>query len=148
MKRKHHAFASLIKVGICAVFALGAAAQSQAQDKKVDPTGTWTWSTPGRDGGEARKSTLKLKAEGEKLTGKLAAPGRDGQTSELDISDGKVKDDEVSFTVTRESNGNKFTAKYSGKISGDSIKGKMEVEREGNTRSRDWEAKREVAEKK
>ena len=49
--------------------------------------------------------------------------------------------------MTREFNGNKFTAKYNGKISGDSIKGKIETERNGQSNSRDWEAKRE-AEKK
>ena len=141
MKRKH-ALASLIT---CAFLALGAVPQIQAQDKKVDPSGTWSWTAPGRDGGEARKSTLKLKAEGEKVTGTLSAPGRQGQSRDTEITNGKLKGDEISFDVTREFNGNKLTAKYSGKISGDTIKGKVETERDGNTRSRDWEAKREAA---
>ncbi len=112
--------------------------------RAADANGTWTWSTPGRDGGEARKSTLKLKADGEKLTGKLSSPGRQGgQAREVDITDGKVKGDELSFSVVREFNGNKMTIKYSGKVSGDSIKGKIETERDGNARSREWEAKRE-----
>ena len=34
-----------------------------------------------------------------------------------------------------------FTS-YSGKVSGDTIKGKAESERDGKTQSRDWEAKR------
>src|SRR5690242_7296585 len=34
-----------------------------------------------------------------------------------------------------------FTTKYDGKVTGDTIKGKMEFERDGETRSRDWEAK-------
>jgi len=58
-----------------------------------------------------------------------------------------LKGDEISFTVTREFNGNKVTSKYNGKISGDSIKGKIETERDGNNQSRDWNATRE-AEKK
>ena len=45
--------------------------------------------------------------------------------------------------MVREIQGNKMTAKYSGKITGDAIKGKIETERDGNTRSREWEAKRE-----
>ena len=49
--------------------------------------------------------------------------------------------------MTREFNGNKFTTKYAGKISGDTIKGKAESERDGQARSRDWEAKREAAKK-
>jgi hypothetical protein len=137
MQRKQNSLASLIKIGLCAVLVLGATVQA------ADPSGTWSWTTPGRNGGPERKSTLKLKAEGEKLTGKVSSPGREGQATETEISDGKVKGDEVSFAVTREFNGNKFTAKYSGKVAGDSIKGKVETERDGNVRSRDWEAKRE-----
>jgi hypothetical protein len=49
----------------------------------------------------------------------------------------------VSFTVTRERDGNKFVSKYSGKLEGDTIKGKIETERGGQTRSVDWVAKRE-----
>ena len=140
MKSTQNALTSLIKVAACAFLALGAVAQ--AQDKKADPTGTWKWSQPGRNGGPERKSTLKLKLEGEKVTGTLTAPGRGGESSDVAISEGKFKGDEISFAVTREVGGNKFTAKYNGKISGDSIKGKIETERNGQTQSRDWEAKR------
>jgi len=55
---------------------------------------------------------------------------------------GKIKGDEISFTVTREFNGNKRTMKYNGKITADAIKGKTEFERNGEAQSRDWEAKR------
>ena len=91
--------------------------------------------------------TLKLKVDGEKLTGTLSSPGRDGQTTETAIADGKVKGEEVSFTVTREFNGNKMVSKYNGKVSADAIKGKIESERNGQPQTRDWEAKRS-AEKK
>lgn len=110
----------------------------------ADVNGTWTWSTPGRDGGEPRKSTMTLKADGEKLTGTVASPGREGQTRETAIANGKIKGDEITFEVAREFQGNKVVAKYSGKVAGDTIKGKIETERDGNTRSRDWEAKREA----
>src|SRR5216110_2834421 len=134
MKRSQHALASLTQLVTCAILALGSVAQ--AQDKKADPTGAWTWTQPGRNGGPDRKSTLKLKADGDKLTGTISA-GRQG-APDTEISDGKVKGDEVSFNVTREFNGNKVTAKYNGKVSGDSIKGKIETERNGNARSVDW----------
>ena len=145
MKSTQNALTSLIKAAACAILALGAVAQ--AQDKKADPTGTWTWSQPGRNGGPERKSTLKLKLEGDKVTGTLSAPGRGGQSSDVAISDGKLKGDEISFAVIREVGGNKLTSKYNGKISGDSIKGKMEFDRNGQTQSRDWEAKRETEKK-
>ncbi len=133
---------TFIRTLACLALALGFAAQIHADDKKADATGTWTWTTPGRNGGEPRKMTLNLKAEGEKLTGKLGMPNRDGEVTETEISDGKVKGDDVSFTVTREFNGNKFVAKYSGKLSAGAIKGKMDFERNGESQSRDWEAKR------
>jgi hypothetical protein len=145
MKRLQHALASLTQIVTCAILTLGAVVQ--AQDKKADPTGTWTWTTPGRNGGPDRKSTLKLKVEGDKLTGTLSAPGRGGQSNDSAIADGKLKGDEISFTVIREFGGNKITAKYNGKISDDSIKGKIETERNGQANSRDWEAKRETEKK-
>ena len=121
---------------ICVIFALGLLAR--AEDKKVDPTGTWKWSitTPN---GQTRESTLKLKLDGEKLTGTIS-----GRGAETAIAEAKLKGEEISFEITREFNGNKVTTKYNGKISGDSIKGKMEFERDGQPQSRDWEAKREA----
>ncbi len=110
---------------------------ARAEDKKVDPAGTWKWSFTGQNG-QTRETTLKLKLDGEKLTGTVSGRGADTA-----IEDAKLNGDEISFQVTREFNGNKFTSKYTGKISGDTIKGKMEFERNGQAQSRDWEAKRE-----
>lgn len=121
-----------------------AAVSAQAEDKKADPTGTWTWTQQGRDGGQGREVTLKLKAEGEKLTGSLS--GRQG--NDTAIANGKIKGDEISFDVTREFQGNSFTSKYKGKVSGDTITGKIATERNGESRERDWTAKRKMEEKK
>jgi hypothetical protein len=139
MHLKHNNLTSIIKFGFCAILALGFLAETKAQDKKVD--GTWAWTMPGRNGGPERKMTLKLKTEGDKVTGTLTSPGRDGATTETKIEDAKLKGDEISFTVTREFNGNKMVSKYTGKV-GETIKGKIEFERNGETQSRDWEAKR------
>jgi hypothetical protein len=128
----------LLPAALCLAFTSGISAIA------ADASGTWTWSTPGRNGGEPRKSTLKLKVDGDKLTGTLSMPGRQGAAVDTNIEDGKVKGDEISFTVTREFNNNKMVAKYNGKLSGDSIKGKIESDRGGQTQSRDWEAKREA----
>jgi hypothetical protein len=136
---------SILLTAVAGLLAWGLSAPANAQDKKVDPTGTWTWSMGARGGGEARQMTLKLKLEGEKLTGTLGMPGREGaQGRETPIEEGKIKGDEISFQVTREIQGNKMVTKYSGKVSGDTIKGKTETERDGQTRSRDWEAKKQA----
>jgi len=126
----------LIKAALCCFLGL-LATTSRAADKN-DPTGTWKWSFTTQNG-DTRESTLNLKLDGDKLTGKMS--GRNGNDTE--IENGKVKDDQISFDVTRERNGNKFTTKYNGKISGDTITGKIETENNGQARSRDWNAKRE-----
>ena len=140
MQRKQIVLGSIFTFAACAFLALSAVSQAAA----ADASGTWTWSRPGRNGGEAQKTTLTLKVDGEKLTGSVTSPGRQGaEPRKTEIADGKVKGDEISFSVTREFNGNKMTSKYSGKVSADTIKGKTEFDRNGETQSRDWEAKRE-----
>ncbi len=108
----------------------------------ADASGNWTWSTPGRNGGPDRVSTLTLKTEGAKLTGKVSAPGRDGKAVETPIAEGKIEGDKLSFSLVREYNGNLTTNKFSGVVSADKITGKIESIRDGQPQSRDWEAKR------
>lgn len=127
-------FTSLLQ--LTASLLLTVALTGTAADKKNDPTGTWTWSVPGRDG-QTRTVTCKLKLDGDKLSGSMT--GRNGDVA---IQEAKIKGEDISFQVTREFNGNKVTTKYAGKLSGDSIKGKFESERDGQTQSRDWDAKR------
>jgi hypothetical protein len=141
MKRALTTIIPLLTLATCTFLTLGAVSQAQA----ADATGTWTWTRPARNGGQAQKMTLKLKADGEKLTGSVTSPGRQGgDPVKTEISEGKIKGDEISFTVTREINSNKMIAKYSGKVSADTIKGKVESERNGQPQSREWEAKREA----
>jgi hypothetical protein len=139
-------FAHVTSIVFSALLALGGISTVSAEDKAASATGTWSWTIQGRDGGAERKMTLALTQDGEKLTGKLSSPGRDGGAArETEIADGSVKGADVSFTVTREFNGNKMTSKYTGKLTADAITGKVESkDREGNDRSRDWTAKKEA----
>jgi hypothetical protein len=133
----------------CAILAMGAFVSAQAQTK-VDPTGTWTWTTPGGRGPNASTNatprmmtnTLVLKMDGDKLTGTLSAPGRQGAVTEIKVDDLKVTGDDISFSVSREYNGNTRTTKYSGKLTADTIKGKIESEGRNGPVSRDFEAKK------
>jgi hypothetical protein len=100
-----------------------------------DPTGTWKWET--EVNGQKRESTLKLKLDGDKLTG--ATVRGDQETA---IEEPTFKDGTVSFKVVRERNGVKTIRKYNGKLDGDTIKGKVETERDGKVETTDWEAKR------
>jgi hypothetical protein len=128
------------KIMLGAALVLGATFQVQADDKKVDPTGTYQWVMPGRNGGPDRTNSLALKLEGDTLTGKLTSPGRGGQTTETTINDATLTGADVSFTVVRTYNDNTFTNKYSGTIADGAIKGKIEFVRDGEAQSRDWKA--------
>src|SRR4051812_42690008 len=73
---------------------LGLVGAAAADDKaKADPTGTWKWTV--EFGGQQREQTLKLKLEGDKLTGSMV-----GRNQETPIEDARYKDGEVSFKVT------------------------------------------------
>lgn len=84
-------------------------------------TGTWKWTTQGFGGDQ--ETILKLKQEGDKLTGTISGIGGE----ESPISDGAVKGQDVTFKVVRDFGGNKFTTVYTGKLSGNSFKGKSEI---------------------
>jgi len=122
-------------IAVVALAVVGLAGAARAEDKP-NPTGTWKWTVEIQD--NKFEVTLKLKLDGEKLTGTIT--GRDNK--EIAIEDGKFKDGEISFKVVRERDGNKFTQMYSGKVSGDSFKGKSETEVNGEKRKREFEAKR------
>jgi hypothetical protein len=91
----------------------------------ADVTGKWTYEMQGRNG--AMTGTINLKADGGTLTGTVS--GRGGET---EISDGKIDGDTVSFSVVREFNGNKMVMKYTGTVSGEGIK--FKVQNEGSDR--------------
>jgi hypothetical protein len=121
-----------LALGVAIVAVMSMASVARAAD---DPNGTWKWDVKFQD--QTRSMTLKLKLDGDKLTGTF-----NGGKHETEIEDGTFKDGEISFNVIREYKGKKSTTKYSGKLSGDTIKGKVESERDGETHSHDWEAKR------
>ena len=89
----------------------------------ADVTGTWVGQMPGRQG-NTQEVTLKLKSEGDTLTGSMVTP-----RGEMKIDNGKVDGDNISFTQTMEFNGNTMKLMYKGKVSGTEIK--LTREREG-----------------
>lgn len=101
----------------------------------ADVTGKWTYEMQGRNG--TMTGTMNLKADGDKLTGTIAG-GRGGET---EIQDGKVEGNTITFNVVREFNGNKMTMKYTGTVTDEGIK--FKVEREGSDRPpREFTAKK------
>ena len=102
----------------------------------TNAAGIWKWSLAGQNG----DTVLKLKQDGEKLTGSYT-----NQFGKAEITDGLLKDGDVAFKVKREFNGQAFLIKYSGKLSGEKITGKCEFDVNGQARALDWEAKRDTA---
>ncbi len=124
----------ITQIIVCLTLTLCFAAR--AEDKKIDLNGSWKSSTTNQNG-QARETIYKLKVEDGKLSGTVS-----GRNGDIAIEDAKLTGDEITFSVTRENNGNKVVIKYTGKVNGDTIKGKAESQRDGKTQSRDWVAKR------
>ena len=104
----------------------------QAADAAV--AGKWTAQVPGRDG-QTRDVTFNFKTAGDKLTGTMS-----GRQGDVEITDGKVKGDEVSFDVTMTMQGNAMKMTYKGKVAGDEIK--FTRHREGSDRASEFVAHR------
>ena len=105
--------------------------------------GTWKWSPgfggrggPGGRGGGG--TTVTLKRDGDKLSGKLNAP----RLGEADIKHGRFRNGEVSFQIERERDGETSTNFYRGRFSADTITGRFTSEAGGRVRTNDWRAAR------
>lgn len=85
------------------------------------PEGNWQWLTQVRE--HRLEYSLKLKQDGDKISGKLTA--RKGQGVEM--RHGHYKNEEVAFEVEREREGEKFVSKFIGKLVGDVIRGRETV---------------------
>jgi hypothetical protein len=91
----------------------------------ADVTGKWMSESTGKGGPQ----TYTFKSDGSSLTGTVQG-GRGGP---IEIQNGKVDGDNVSFDVTRQGrDGNSMTIHYSGKVEGSSMT--LSFEMGGNTR--------------
>jgi hypothetical protein len=122
---------SLLVAALC-FLVLSLAHVASAQDAKV--AGSWDLSSAGR-GGNMMTQTLTLQQDGQKLTGTLK-----GQRGEAPVT-GTINGNNITFSVSRSTPNGEFKIDYTGTVSGDSMKGTMQVM--GN--SRDWTAKRSAA---
>jgi len=139
---KTHAAFSLKVLALAALFGFVVAGVHAEDKTKGSATGTWKWTRKTPDGQEQEISAT-FKQDGEKLTGKVMSP-----LGEVDVKNGKVKNNAISFEITFERDGNEIHAKFSGKLTGDMIKGKIELGDGDNKRTLDWEPKRAKEEKK
>ena len=115
-------------------------ADAEGKAPATNPTGTWKWN-PANPDGRIVEFTFTLRLQGETLTGTVTR-----STGTTTITNGVFKGDQVSFQTVREGKGGKTTTTYSGKLSGDTIKGKLEIHvlARDQVISSDWEVKREA----
>lgn len=100
------------KLGITLlVFTLGSVAALAA-----DFNGKWTADVPGRNG-NTQTINFDFHVDGSTLTGKVTT-----MRGDIDITNGKVDGDNISFDTVMNFNGNSMTATYTGKADGDTIK--------------------------
>ena len=110
-------------------------------EKKTDPTGTWKWERTRGD--NTRQYTLRVKLEGENVTGTYASR-RNNSDNESKIENAKLEGDKLSFRVIREFNDRKMTINMQGKVAEDTITGSGEFLFNGDSREFEWVAKRSV----
>jgi hypothetical protein len=97
----------------------------------ADVSGKWTYEGPGRGGNPGRPVTITLKADGMKLTGSVPGGGGRGgggggtPPADIEITNGKVDGNNISFEVKRTMGGNEVVTKYEGTLDGDSLKLKI-----------------------
>ena len=109
--------------------------------RAADIDGKWTADFDSQIG--QQKYVFELKADGEKLTGK-ATGERQGQTATVELKNGKIVKDEVSFTEPLKFQDQEIVIEYKGKLAGDELKLHRKV---GDLAEYDIVAKR-VVEKK
>jgi hypothetical protein len=84
----------------------------------ADVAGKWTSEFDSQIG--KQKYTFDLKVDGGKVTGK-AHYERMGQAGDVDLQDGKLAGDEISFVEVGSFQGNELRIQYTGKVKGDEI---------------------------
>ena len=100
-------------VVLCTLSLLGAA-------RAADIDGKWQAEFDSQIG--QQKIVFELKADGEKLTGKISADRGQFGKSETEIKNGKITKDEVSFTETLKIQDQEVVVEFKGKLVGDELK--------------------------
>ncbi|WP_435019108.1 hypothetical protein TA3x_001106 [Tundrisphaera sp. TA3] len=112
-----------------------------ADDKAVDPVGTWKCEY--EIGEQKRTSTLMVKKEGDKFVGTMSwADQKDEKLKDLNFKDGKL-----TFSAIRKIMDNEIPIDYTLTIEGDKLKGKGSAEFGDEKREWDIEGKKEKTEK-
>ncbi|MCA9218262.1 MAG: hypothetical protein KDB27_34575 [Planctomycetales bacterium] len=106
---------------------------------EVDPSGAWTWERRGRN---STTFTVRLKKDGDTLSGTCETKRGDEAAQTVEIGDPVLEGNKLTFDVAREFGERTFTATYQGIVNGNEIKGWTMMTFNGSPRDFGWTAKR------
>jgi hypothetical protein len=106
------------KLTVGLAFALALLCSARAADVSV--TGKWKAEFDTQIG--KQNYTFDIKADGEKVTGKATAVREGAPAREVDLIEGKLNKDEITFVEILKIQDQDIRIEYKGKISGDEIK--------------------------
>ena len=93
-----------------------------ADDKKVDPVGTWKYEY--QIGDQKHTAELTIKKNGDNLVGTMSWPDQKDEK----LKDVKLKDGKLTFSTVRKFMDNKFPLEFTLTIDGDKLEGKTASE--------------------
>ncbi len=99
----------------------------------ADVSGTWTMSTPGRDG-QMMERDITIAQDGNKI--KVTMPGRQG--GDPITGEGTVEGNAIEWSITRTTQRGDMTMTYKGTVEGDTMKGTFTM----MDREVEWTAKK------
>lgn len=97
--------------------------------------GNWQWSMPG--GESTERYSMRLGQQFQKVSATVSAGDR-----QMQITDAKLAGDALSFTAADSVDGQRVIMRFSGRVSGDTVGGSVEVEGGPRAGQRDWQANR------
>ena len=133
-----------MKAILSMAFVLGVCGLADAaDDKAVDPVGTWKCEY--EIGGQQRTSTLKIKKEGDDFAGTMSWPDQEATK----LKDLKLKDGKLTFSAVRKLAGmdDGITVEYKLTIDGEKFTGKGSAEFGGEKQEWDIEGKKQKDDK-
>jgi len=121
----------IVSYGLTGLLLTLLASPVQAQE---DVSGEWTltYTMMGRQGGQGREinQDITLVQDGTTVTGTavltMGRPGGGGgQTQEVEITDGKIEGDQLTFTITRGMGERSMSTVYTATVSGSEMEGTL-----------------------
>ena len=103
----------------------------------ADVAGTWHWSVPTPTG--EQRHTLRLQQRFQKVDGTLSTGGE-----EVPIADVTLVGEQLSFSAATAGPGREAKMSFDGRVSGETMQGRMEVQDGASARQQRWTAHRAV----